>query len=259
MHHPPLFTARSTSGARHEPQRLLVRVRPASLLILPSAAELAPNAIAHHLLAYSPARPVTMNGWASRALPGRGHLCQADQRGPGPDLRAIRSSSAPTRPPAWSARMLTADRNRSTLRLRMSDETARTEPGGRRPAVSSSPTADKTWPRRGSSRAHLVKRFVESCVPDISHLEDHRPGTKKCCHHGVTGLVPSGRTYQSPQHRPLPTRHHAGARHHIVAAPRRRAANLLDSRATARQPSCWHHEPQSVYKSCPFPGDGRPF
>ena len=67
---------------------------------------------------------------------------------------------------------------------------------------------------------NLIRRFVEVGVPGY-HIEDQRPGTKKCGHQGGKVLVAVGRADQAPQRRALPARRHGGARHHRGAHRRR--------------------------------------
>ena len=79
---------------------------------------------------------------------------------------------------------------------------------------------------------NLIKRFVEAGVPGY-HIEDQRPGTKKCGHQGGKVLVPS-----DEQIKRLNTARFQldimGVPGIIVARTDAEAANLFDSRADER-------------------------
>ena len=67
---------------------------------------------------------------------------------------------------------------------------------------------------------NLIRRFVEVGVPGY-HIEDQKPGAKKCGHQGGKVLVVQRRTDQTPQRRPTATRYHAGRGHHRGSHRRR--------------------------------------
>ena len=79
---------------------------------------------------------------------------------------------------------------------------------------------------------NLIRRFVEAGVPGY-HIEDQRPGTKKCGHQGGKVLVPS-----DEQIKRLNTARFQldimGVPGIIVARTDAEAANLIDSRADER-------------------------
>src|ERR1700674_4319648 len=79
---------------------------------------------------------------------------------------------------------------------------------------------------------NLVKRFVEAGVPGY-HIEDQRPGTKKCGHQGGKVLVPSDEQIQrlNAARFQLDIMRVPGI---IVARTDAEAANLLDSSADER-------------------------
>jgi isocitrate lyase len=126
--------------------------------------------------------------------------------------------------------LLTADRNQQYLRLRMSDEQrARTPAVDYRPFI----IADADTGHGGDPHVrNLIKRFVEAGVPGY-HIEDQRPGTKKCGHQGGKVLVPSDEQIKrlNTARFQLDIMRVPGI---IVARTDAEAANLLDSRADER-------------------------
>ncbi|MGH8967506.1 MAG: isocitrate lyase/phosphoenolpyruvate mutase family protein, partial [Actinomycetes bacterium] len=98
---------------------------------------------------------------------------------------------------------------------------------------------------------NLIRRFVESGVPGY-HIEDQRPGTKKCGHQGGKVLVPSDEQIKrlNTARFQLDIMRVPGI---IVARTDAEAANLIDSRADERdQPFLLGATNLSVptYKSC---------
>jgi isocitrate lyase len=182
---------------------------------------------------YSPGQAVTMKrmgiegiylgGWATSA---KGSISED----PGPDLASYPLSQVPDEAAGLVRALLTADRNQQYLRLRMSDEQRATTPATDfRPFI----IADADTGHGGDPHVrNLIRRFVEAGVPGY-HIEDQRPGTKKCGHQGGKVLVPS-----DEQIKRLNTARFQldvmGVPGIIVARTDAEAANLIDSRADER-------------------------
>ena len=138
---------------------------------------------------YSPGQAVAMKragidgiylgGWATSA---KGSL----HEDPGPDLAGYPLSMVPDEAAGIVRALLTADRNQRFARSRMSaQERAET------PQVDFSPLiiADADTGHGGDPHVrNLIRRFVEAGVPGY-HIEDQRPGVKKCGHQGGKVLV----------------------------------------------------------------------
>jgi isocitrate lyase len=182
---------------------------------------------------YSPGQAVAMKrmgiegiylgGWATSA---KGSISED----PGPDLASYPLSQVPDEAAGLVRALLTADRNQQYLRLRMSE--AQRE---RTPAVDYRPfiIADADTGHGGDPHVrNLVKRFVEAGVPGY-HIEDQRPGTKKCGHQGGKVLVPSDEQIKrlNTARFQLDIMRVPGI---IVARTDAEAANLLDSRGDER-------------------------
>jgi isocitrate lyase len=182
---------------------------------------------------YSPGQAVTMKrmgiegiylgGWATSA---KGSISED----PGPDLASYPLSQVPDEAAGLVRALLTADRNQQYLRLRMSEEQR-----DRTPAVDYRPfiIADADTGHGGDPHVrNLIKRFVEAGVPGY-HIEDQRPGTKKCGHQGGKVLVPSDEQIKrlNTARFQLDIMRVPGI---IVARTDAEAANLLDSRADER-------------------------
>jgi isocitrate lyase len=181
---------------------------------------------------YSPVQAVTMKrmgiegiylgGWATSAK-------GSTSEDPGPDLASYPLSQVPDEAAGLVRALLTADRNQQYLRLRMSEaQRASTPAVDFRPFI----IADADTGHGGDPHVrNLIRRFVEAGVPGY-HIEDQRPGTKKCGHQGGKVLVPS-----DEQIKRLNTARFQldimGCLHHRRAHGRR-AANLIDSRADER-------------------------
>jgi isocitrate lyase len=182
---------------------------------------------------YSPGQAVAMKrmgiegiylgGWATSAK-------GSTSEDPGPDLASYPLSQVPDEAAGLVRALLTADRNQHYLRLQMTDEQRAATPATDfRPFI----IADADTGHGGDPHVrNLIRRFVEAGVPGY-HIEDQRPGTKKCGHQGGKVLVPS-----DEQIKRLNT-----ARFQLdimrvpgitVARTDAEAANLIDSRADER-------------------------
>src|SRR5258707_2740097 len=182
---------------------------------------------------YSPGQAVVMKrmgiegiylgGWATSA---KGSISED----PGPDLASYPLSQVPDEAAGLVRALLTADRNQQYLRLRMTDEQRAASPAyDYRPFI----IADADTGHGGDPHVrNLIRRFVESGVPGY-HIEDQRPGTKKCGHQGGKVLVPSDEQIKrlNTARFQLDVMRVPGI---IVARTDAEAANLLDSRADER-------------------------
>lgn len=126
--------------------------------------------------------------------------------------------------------LLTADRNQEYLRLQMSEKQRATATKyDFRPFI----IADADTGHGGDPHVrNLIRRFVEVGVPGY-HIEDQRPGTKKCGHQGGKVLVPSDEQIKrlNAARFQLDVMRVPGI---IVARTDAEAANLIDSRADER-------------------------
>lgn len=201
---------------------------------------------------YSPGQAVVMKrmgiggiylgGWATSA---KGSISED----PGPDLASYPLSQVPDEAAGLVRALLTADRNQQYLRLRMTPEQRAATPAvDYRPFI----IADADTGHGGDPHVrNLIRRFVESGVPGY-HIEDQRPGTKKCGHQGGKVLVPSDEQIKrlNTARFQLDIMRVPGI---IVARTDAEAANLIDSRADERdQPFLLGATNLSVptYKSC---------
>jgi isocitrate lyase len=138
---------------------------------------------------YSPGQAVAMKragiegiyvgGWATSA---KGSL----DEDPGPDLASYPLSRVPDEAAGIVRALLTADRNQGHSRARMTEEQRRATPAvDYRPFI----IADADTGHGGDAHVrNLVRRFVEVGVPGY-HIEDQKPGAKKCGHQGGKVLV----------------------------------------------------------------------
>src|SRR6201991_1564030 len=182
---------------------------------------------------YSPGQAVTMKrmgiegiylgGWATSAK-------GSTSEDPGPDLASYPLSQVPDEAAGLVRALLTADRNQQYLRLRMTEaQRAATPAVDFRPFI----IADADTGHGGDPHVrNLIRRFVEAGVPGY-HIEDQRPGTKKCGHQGGKVLVPSDEQIKrlNTARFQLDIMRVPGI---IVARTDAEAANLLDSRADER-------------------------
>ncbi|HEX8910435.1 MAG TPA: isocitrate lyase/phosphoenolpyruvate mutase family protein, partial [Anaeromyxobacteraceae bacterium] len=138
---------------------------------------------------YSPGQAVAMKkmgiegiylgGWATSAK-GSAH------EDPGPDLASYPLSQVPDEAAPIVRALLTADKNQFHARARMSEEQRRATPAvDFRPFI----IADADTGHGGDAHVrNLIRRFVEVGVPGY-HIEDQKPGVKKCGHQGGKVLV----------------------------------------------------------------------
>ncbi len=138
---------------------------------------------------YSPGQAVAMKrmgieaiylgGWATSA---KGSM----QEDPGPDLASYPLSQVPNEAAPIVRALLTADKNQYFARSRMTEEQRKASA-----EIDFSPfiIADADTGHGGDAHVrNLVRRFVEVGVPGY-HIEDQKPGVKKCGHQGGKVLV----------------------------------------------------------------------
>src|SRR5438045_462788 len=182
---------------------------------------------------YSPGQAVAMKrmgieaiylgGWATSAKGGT-------SEDPGPDLASYPLSQVPDEAATLVRALLSADRNQQYLRSRMT-EAQRAARNARdfRPFI----IADADTGHGGDPHVrNLIRRFVEAGVPGY-HIEDQRPGTKKCGHQGGKVLVPEDEQIKrlNAARFQLDVMRVPGI---IVARTDAEAANLLEGRGDER-------------------------
>jgi isocitrate lyase len=138
---------------------------------------------------YSPGQAVMMKrlgmegiylgGWATSARGSR-------SEDPGPDLASYPLSQVPDEAAGLVRALLTADKNQHFARMRMTEEQRKATPVvDYRPFI----LADADTGHGGDAHVrNLIRRLVEVGVPGY-HIEDQKPGAKKCGHQGGKVLV----------------------------------------------------------------------
>jgi isocitrate lyase len=122
---------------------------------------------------------IYLGGWATSA---KGSVTED----PGPDLASYPLSQVPDEAAPIVRALLTADRNQRFARSRMTEaQRAATPETDYRPFI----IADADTGHGGDAHVqNLIRRFAEVGVPGY-HIEDQKPGAKKCGHQGGKVLV----------------------------------------------------------------------
>jgi isocitrate lyase len=122
---------------------------------------------------------IYLGGWATSAKGGA-------TEDPGADLASYPLSQVPDEAASIVRALLTADKNQFFVRSRMTaEQRAATPEIDYRPFI----IADADTGHGGDAQVrNLIRRFVEVGVPGY-HIEDQKPGVKKCGHQGGKVLV----------------------------------------------------------------------
>ncbi len=182
---------------------------------------------------YSPGQAVTLKRMGIEAIYLGGWATSAKgstSEDPGADLASYPLSQVPDEAAVIVRALLTADRNQQYQRLQMTEKQRSETPFiDYRPFI----IADADTGHGGDAHVrNLIRRFVEAGVPGF-HIEDQRPGTKKCGHQGGKVLVSCDEQIKriNAARFQLDVMGVAGI---LVARTDAEAANLLESRADER-------------------------
>ncbi|MSO20460.1 MAG: isocitrate lyase family protein [Acidobacteria bacterium] len=166
---------------------------------------------------------IYLGGWATSA---KGSI----NEDPGPDLASYPLSQVPDEAATLIRALLSADKNQRYLRSKMTEkELKASRKVDYRPWI----IADADTGHGGDPHVrNLIRRFVEVGVAGY-HIEDQKPGTKKCGHQGGKVLVPMDEQIKrlNAARFQLDLMNVAGI---IVARTDAEAANLLDGRGDER-------------------------
>ena len=138
---------------------------------------------------YSPGQAVVMKRMGIEAIYLGGWATSAkgsQSEDPGPDLASYPLSQVPDEAAGLVRALLTADKNQHFARAQMDEKQRRATPEvDFRPFI----IADADTGHGGDAHVrNLVRRFVEVGVPGY-HIEDQKPGAKKCGHQSGKVLV----------------------------------------------------------------------